>query len=84
MNCLCSVLLLVATTFLLASAKNVDNDESPGGISSKPMLQKSDPDQFLQLVAMKESNRDVSIPTVRARCSIAIDPSESASNFCLG
>ncbi|KAL3791458.1 hypothetical protein ACHAW5_008077 [Stephanodiscus triporus] len=63
MNCLCSTLLLVATTFLLASAKNVDNAESPGGIPSKSMLRKSDPDQFLQLVALKESNRDVSIPT---------------------
>ena len=81
MNCLCSVLLLVATTFLLASAN--DGDDA-GTTVVNSMLRISDPDQFLQLVALKESNRDVSIPTVRARFSIAIDPYESASNFCLG
>ena len=59
-------LLLVATSFLRACADYGDNADTTVVTS---MLRNPDPDQLLQLVALKESNRDDSIPTVRARFS---------------
>jgi len=59
-------LLLVATSFLRACADYGDNADTTVVTS---MLRNPDPDQLLQLVALKESNRDDSIPTVRARLS---------------
>ena len=64
-----SILLLVATSSLRASAEIGDGVETHSGISSTSTLWKSDPDQLIQLVALKESNRDDSIPMVRARFS---------------
>jgi hypothetical protein len=64
---LLSILLLVATSSLRTSAEI--GDGVPGGFSSTSTLWKSDPDQLLQLVALKEANRDDSIPMVRARFS---------------
>ena len=81
MNLRRSVLLLVATSLRRAYADDRDDASS---IVVNSMLQKTDPDHFLQLVALKESNRDVSIPTVRACFSKAMDPFKSESKFCLG
>jgi hypothetical protein len=59
------ILLLVAASTRRSSADDYgDGAEIPG---VKPTLRRRYvPDQYLQLIAMKESKRDDSIPTVRA------------------
>ena len=60
-----SFILLLVVASIRRSSADFGNDAEISNVTSM-LRRRSDPDLFLQLVASKESNRDDSIPTVRA------------------